>query len=756
MLENISPAKELRSIARRKARGEILKSVRHPLVEEELAKGWTGIKTNRNTTRLSKPKPHHVLLEDQVWTLLYRMGFDYLSSEGGATLVLNSKDPASPRTQIDVVAIDAEVALAIECKSAVTPQKKPRFQEELAKHVAARKKFSEAVKRDFGSEPKRQVAFVMVTSNILLTDKDRARASDASVILFDENDLTYYRALVSQIGPAARYQFLADILPGKVISGLNITVPAVRVRMGAAYCYSFSISPEYLLKIAYVSHRGKGKASDVDTYQRMLKRARLKRIRDYISNDGIFPTNIVVNIPSKWLRFDRGRQEGEKRAAVFGWLTLRPCYKAAWIIDGQHRLYGYSGHAQASESVITVLAFADLPPSEQAKLFVDINAEQKRVKQSLLHELYAELHWDADDAEIRMRAILSKAIQAIDRDPTSPFFDRILKSDETRTATRCITLTSVFRAVEKTGFFISKMKGGSPIEYGPLWAGGNVETMKRTMAVLDAWFDCIRTEASTLWDLGASEGGGLAMNDAVTVCINVLRSVFQDLQRTGYPLVTMSTDELAEQMAPYGHSLGRYFAGMSEQEMRNFRALRGIQGQTAATRRCQAALKTEHPSFAPAGLQDFLDAEAAQTNTKAREVIIRIETGLQQTVLEELKEEFQEDDTWWYVGVPEPVRKKVAERIEEKKGMQGGREANLDLIDYAAIIQTNWILFDKLLGYGKGNKKQRTKWIIEVNNLRQIVMHASKGAHLPVTQAQLAFLQDIESWLGRQVSGSTE
>jgi hypothetical protein len=218
----------------------------------------------------------------------------------------------------------------------------------------------------------------------------------------------------------------------------------------------------------------------------------------------------------------------------------------------------------------------------------------------------------------------------------------------------------------------------------------------------------------------------------------------------------MSTDELAELMAPYGHSLGRYFASMSEQEMRNFRALRGIQGQTAATRRCQADLKTEHPSFAPAGLQDFLDAEAAQTNTKAREVIIRIETSLQQTVLEELKAEFQEDDTWWYVGVPEPVRKKVVERIEETKGTQGGREANLDLIDYAAIIQVNWSLFDKLLGYGKGNKKQRTKWILEVNNLRQIVMHASKGTHLPVTQAQLAFLQDMENWLGRQVSGSTE
>src|SRR5207244_12768367 len=132
--------------------------------------------------------------------------------------------------------------------------------------------------------------------------------------------------------------------------------------------------------------------------------------RKYIANDGIFPTNIVVNLDSKRLRFERIQQE-EQDNGVLGWLEIRPAYKSAWIIDGQHRLFAYSGHERALKSRLAVLAFEGLAPSEQARLFIDINAKQKSVKQSLLQELYAELHWDADDDAIRVRAIISKAIQ---------------------------------------------------------------------------------------------------------------------------------------------------------------------------------------------------------------------------------------------------------------------------------------------------------------------------------------------------------
>jgi DNA sulfur modification protein DndB len=126
-----------------------------------------------------------------------------------------------------------------------------------------------------------------------------------------------------------------------------------------------------------------------------------------------------------------------------GWLDIRPSYKSAWIIDGQHRLFAYSGHPRAKKASLSVLAFESLLPSKQAELFIDINAEQKSVKQSLLQEMYAELNWNSDKPEERISAVVSKAIQSLNSDPESPLYGRILGADDKRDATACITLGSM-------------------------------------------------------------------------------------------------------------------------------------------------------------------------------------------------------------------------------------------------------------------------------------------------------------------------
>jgi DNA sulfur modification protein DndB len=98
------------------------------------------------------------------------------------------------------------------------------------------------------------------------------------------------------------------------------------------------------------------------------------------------------------------------------------------------------------------------------------------------------LHWDAKEAEIRVQAILSKVIQALDIDLKSPFCGRILKGDDPRTDIRCISLTSVFKALEHSDLFISRTKKGAVVEYGPLWAVDNASTLKRTVTVLIGYF----------------------------------------------------------------------------------------------------------------------------------------------------------------------------------------------------------------------------------------------------------------------------
>jgi hypothetical protein len=94
--------------------------------------------------------------------------------------------------------------------------------------------------------------------------------------------------------------------------------------------------------------------------------------------------------------------------------------------------------------------------------------------------------------------------------------------------------------------------------------------------------------------------------------------------------------------------------------------------------------------------------------------------------------------------------KKIDDRINEEGGKGGGREDKFDLIDYRDIAEANWQLFEPPLARGKGNKQARTKWLVEVNDLRKPVVHASRGQSMPITEEQLAFLEEIHLWLQAQ------
>ena len=749
MINNVHELGEHKAYATMARRTHDFRSVKANEVAEYEADGWEVSKKNKQNTRMTKHKSHSSRLEDRVWSLFWRMGFTHLSGRRGAQLDVKPKDSSGPTNQLDVVALDSEVALAVECKSVSKPRKESRFQEILAKHAAIRERFVNAVNSQFPAEHKRICALTVVTSNIVLSSNDIERAGEQKISLINESDLSYYEKLVDHLGPAAKYQFFADILPTRSIRGLSIAVPALESKMGGNNCYTFSIRPEYLLKIAYVSHRLKGKATDIDTYQRMIKKARLKRIRDYISADGIFPTNIVVSLETtkkSAFRFEPKETTGYE-GARYGTIHLSPSYKSAWIIDGQHRLFAYSGHGRAKTSHISVLAFLNLPASQQAQLFIDINHEQKSVKRSLLQELYAELNWDAEDEDKRVGAIVSKTIQVLNEDLDSPFYERIQLTDDKRTSVRCISLASIFSALQQSNLFVIK-KG---VEYGALWTEKNSTTVKRASHIVEAWFTFVtKADSGNWWDAGSGEGGGLAMNDGVVVCLDVLKAVSQHLQAKGMHLIALSDCELADELEPYGTKLGEYFGNFSHEQREAFRKnSRGNQGKTASRQRCEEALHGSFPDFDPPGLQNYLEAQATNNNEAAYAIINRLERKIEEIIITALKAEFGEDgdEAWWYNGVKEPVREKAVGAREKAKG-RGTREEYLYLSDFRNIALENWNLFQDLLSIGpKGNKKKRTEWIAKLNNMRNIVMHPAKRQIITTEQ-----LEDLKRW-ERHLSG---
>lgn len=748
MIENLHSHGELASLARRNRLSFTTKTVPAARADEVQAEGWTVLKKNKSSIRLSKEKDPAHALEDQAWTLLYRLGFTYISGEGGANLTVKRKNEGDTTYNLRTMGINDEVSVILQCLSSMP--KRGEIQQIIDDIHLLREPVARSISSKLPTPNKRQTVFVLLTAGAKLSPAERAALDNAHITIFDLLDLDYYDKLASHLGPAAKYQLLADLLPGKTIPALAIRVPAVKTKIGGVSCYTFAISPEYLLKIAYVSHRSKGKASDVDTYQRMVSKTRLTTIKQYISDDGVFPTNIVLNIEKDRLTFERVKQANSKvdetESGTLGWLDIKPAYKSAWIIDGQHRLYAYSGHDRAHNSHLSVLAFEGLSASKQAQLFIDINAKQKSVKQSLLQELYAELHWDAADPAVRVRAIVSKAIQVLDEDIDSPFYGRIQTADSARDNIRCVSITSIFGALEKPGFFVSKEKKGAVIEFGALWAGDNESTLHRTVAVLNAWFEPIAKKASDWWSLGSADGGGLSMNDGIVSCIEVLRSVFVTLELNGHSLVKLDEKKLLELLEPYSNALANHLASLSTLARKQFRDYRGIQGVTTRMRRCQQAIRNQISTYHPAGLDDFIQGEKQQTNVRAKTVIDNIEIMLQKLTMEVLTDEFA--DQWWVLGVPKSVRTAASERFEQDDGKRGGREFYFDLIDYRKIATDHWDLFESLLAYGKaGGKEKKTQWLVTVNESRKVVAHASSGKTL--TLEELETLQSIEQWLNK-------
>jgi len=266
------------------------------------------------------------------------------------------------------------------------------------------------------------------------------------------------------------------------------------------------------------------------------------------------------------------------------------------------------------------------------------------------------------------------------------------------------------------------------------------------VSVVSGWLGTVAGAAADWWERGSDEGGGLAMNDGVTVCLEVLRGVLDHLNVRG-DLVLLDDDDLEDRVTPYASALGDHFARMSAEERGMFRRLRGVQGQTTGKMLAFESLANAFPSFQPDGLEDWLERRKVNTNEKARQIIDRMERAIQSRILEDLKSEFQADeDEWWFSGVPKNVRKKVDDRINEMGG--GKREENFDLLHYESIIQYNWELFKPVFAFGERanvGKQKGTAWLREIGDMRNKVMHPSRNDFLSLQDLQQ--LETYEEWL---------
>jgi DGQHR domain-containing protein len=146
------------------------------------------------------------------------------------------------------------------------------------------------------------------------------------------------------------------------------------VRQGKHTFYTLTMPSDVLSRTCKVTTR---KEDPKDGFQRELDERRASEIARYIDEDvGTIPNSIVLSAqPEAQLKIvGKGKT-----------LEFTDTSGAFLILDGQHRVYGFS---KATTTLrIPVVIYNDLTRSQETRLFVDINTKQKPVPPQLLLDI---------------------------------------------------------------------------------------------------------------------------------------------------------------------------------------------------------------------------------------------------------------------------------------------------------------------------------------------------------------------------------
>ena len=696
--------------------------------------GWRLIRKNAKSSRMAKAKPPDEQLEDEVWSVLAQMGFKEMSK--GRQFLMAVEDNLEPR-QVDVFAKDDETVVIVECTQKTTLGKK-KMSPLIEKILAIRGPVFNSIRNYYEQQATLKVQHVIATRNIAWSDADLSKCKEKQIAVIIDEDIDYYGSLVRHLRHAARYQLLAHMFRGQKIKGLANKVVATCGKMGGETFYTFLIRPDDLLKIAYVGHKASRDIENLKTYQRMLQPRRLKNIAEYINGGGKFPTNIVVNLKTgkrSPLKFDGKGKLGDE---ALGILHLPPNYASAWIIDGQHRLYGYAYAREDNgfnkdKSTIPVLAYENLPAEKEMNLFIDINSKQVKVSTGLLVELYANLHWCSSDPEEAFQALLSRICELLNIEKTSPLNDRIVITGKRKTPFRCLTQTSICDGLGTAKLLGTFSKGA--IVPGPLSTtktDAHEANLKKGFSVLS---DCLRMFANQLknhWETGDGLGGYLCTNIGIRALFHVIKDVTDHIrQKNGSDLCLFEADETVSEISPYLQVLIDYFKAAPSQEIQAFRrigsSLNAVRQQSFGM---EARIHEKFPDFCPAGLQQYLDSRDEEGTEEATAKVTKIHKRLFDFVIGTLKKHYGiQDKIWWTQGVPLKIRQKCTNEWEAKN-REGEEEAQLSLIHYLDICHLNWDLVKDVIALDAANiqnKVESTKWIKQLNDVRQTTMHPERG-----------------------------
>ncbi|MBV6799797.1 DGQHR domain-containing protein [Xanthomonas euvesicatoria] len=716
------------------------KRVASDLIPTALEEGWLVHKKLKGSATVRRDKNIDERLENLWWILLYKMGYHDLNAGRSFRILTRKKREEDIERPFSVFAADDETVIVTRCQTS-DRFRKVNLKQSLEDFASCKGEVATAVK-NFYSGFKPKILWFFITENVIWSETDIQYAKLQNLKIVTEQELPYYTQIAELLGKAARFQFLAEFLQDQPIPEMTgISVSATRSKLGGKYFYSFVSTPRHLLRISFVNHRSLDDPEGHPTYQRMIQKSRLRSIGSYIQNGGIFPNNLLINF-NKPPRFDITHKDSSTDVH-FGSLHLPNTYKSAWIIDGQHRLYGYASLPDFYlDQKLVVVAFEGISKEEEAKMFVTINHEQKSVPKNLLDDLEGQLKWGSENPGERIGALAARAIQNMNKDASSPLHARFSAEGIKGSNRACLTVPQIKIGFKKSGLFGFAEKG----VYKPGLIGGTTDnaTLVRASKLLNGFFRQFQESNITRWESGRQ--GRICTNDSVQALSLLLGEIVRYFQKFGSINPKSSDTEILEQVTNFSEPLLDFIKNSTNEKVDStLNAGYGGGAPRILFLRFTKIIRERHKSFDPDGFDDWEKAQSEELRTIADQQVQTINILTIEHIFNVFRAKFgAEGNNYWEKGVPQrKIRTSAYSKAQDVDlDFRLPLETYLDFIELKEIVEekTRWPLFADVMDIpidgNKGNAKN-TKWMDRFNEIRRILAHAAPGRTYSVADFEL-------------------
>jgi DNA sulfur modification protein DndB len=728
----IDPSKIKREAVRRRKQFDEKSIVAEQIPEYE-ADGWQVDKKLKRSIRVKRPKAIDERLENRFWMLLARLGYPEINAGRKFTMLIDRKGADPLRKQVDVFAKDDETVIVAECKASGSFSKRS-LQKDIEEFANLKRPIASAIRKHYGDDKKLKIIWLFVTENIIWSNPDKQRANGEQIRIITERELRYYAQVAEHLGKAARYQFLAEFLKDQVIPELSgKTVSAIRGKLGGKPFYCFVTTPRDLLKISFVNHRSLNDPEGAPTYQRLVSRTRMRDIGEFIKGGGYFPNNILVNFVRN-VRFEKASID-ENAGIQFGRLHLPDKYRSAWIIDGQHRLYGFApiDDKYLNHNVI-VVAFETLSKTEEANLFVTINHEQKSVPKHLLDDLEGELKWGSDIPSERIGSIGARLVNLLNTDMGEPFHNRITQQGMPTTSRTSLTIPALKDALRRSGLVGKAMLNNKVYDHGPLCGRTDSETLDRSRSAINEFFSLIRNANLHEWESGRD--GFLCTNIAVQAYIILFGSLVKYWEvNTASNAREMEIEEVLMGIDEYVKPIRDFLEASTAIQIKDeFQVQFGSGGPPEYYFRLCKLVKAKFSDFQPEGMADWEAEQSEDRITEADNKLKSIVSEMREHIFAVFRNVYgTERNAYWEKGVADKIVKVAAYNraldtpVEERLPP----ETYLEVLEMKKVVEAKavWPMFKQVFNIpepGEKGQAKNLKWMERVNELRRIPAHPAK------------------------------